>query len=188
MKFKRELLRQLIHSSGILFIFVGTIIPLPFLIILSLLAAISGEIILKLDKKYYIPFLSKILRNCRRDENEKGFIYFFLGLTLTFAFFGFNMAIANAAIIILVLGDASSTLVGKRLGKNKLPYHSHKTWQGSISFCLVGFLGAWTQLPLEIAFLGAASGAIIEAYTPLDDNITIPVLSGTVMAFFIYFL
>lgn len=186
MNFKKELVRQLIHSSGIIFIFLGVYICLPYLILLSFMAAVSGEIIFQLDKKYYIPLFSKILRNCRRDLNEKGFIYFFLGLTITFALFGFNMSIANAAIIILVLGDASSTLIGKKLGKNKLPYHSHKTWQGTITFFLVGFLGAWTQIPLEIAFLGAASGALIEAYSPGDDNISIPIFCGAVITFLLY--
>ncbi|MBV1768497.1 MAG: phosphatidate cytidylyltransferase, partial [Methanobacterium sp.] len=116
--YKREVIRQLIHASGILFIFLGNYLSLPYLIILPLMAMLAGELIFQIDKKYYIPFFSKVLRSYRRDENEKGFIYFFLGLTLTLAFFGFNMTIANAVIIILVLGDATSTLVGKKIGKN----------------------------------------------------------------------
>ncbi|QUH23358.1 phosphatidate cytidylyltransferase [Methanobacterium alkalithermotolerans] len=184
--YKRELIRQLIHASGILFIFLGNYLPVPYLILLSLVAMVSGELIFQIDKKYYIPFFSKILRSCRRDEKEKGFIYFFSGLTLTLAFFGFNMAIANAAIIILVLGDATSTLVGKKIGKNKLPHHLQKSWQGSFSFFMVSFIGAATQVPLAPAFIGALAGAITEAYSPLDDNIAIPVVSGTAITLIIY--
>ncbi|MBV1729542.1 MAG: phosphatidate cytidylyltransferase [Methanobacterium sp.] len=184
--YKREVIRQLIHASGILFIFLGNYLSLPYLIILPLMAMLAGELIFQIDKKYYIPFFSKVLRSYRRDENEKGFIYFFLGLTLTLAFFGFNMTIANAVIIILVLGDATSTLVGKKIGKKKLPHHLQKNWQGGFSFFLVSFIGAGTQVPLAAAFMGALAGTITEAYSPLDDNIAIPVVSGTVITLLIY--
>ncbi|MBU4607748.1 MAG: phosphatidate cytidylyltransferase [Euryarchaeota archaeon] len=184
--YKREVIRQLIHASGILFIFLGNYLSLPYLIILPLMAMLAGELIFQIDKKYYIPFFSKVLRSYRRDENEKGFIYFFLGLTLTLAFFGFNMTIANAVIIILVLGDATSTLVGKKIGKNKLPHHLQKSWEGGFSFFLVSFIGAGTQVPLAAAFMGALAGTITEAYSPLDDNIAIPVVSGTVITLLIY--
>jgi dolichol kinase len=185
---QREIPRQLIHASGILFILLENFLALPYLILLSLTAALIGELIFQIDKKHYIFLFSKILRDCRRDSLERGFIYFFLGLTLTFSLFGFNLAIANAAIIILVLGDALSTIIGTNFGKNKLPFHYDKSWQGTITFLIVAFLGAWTQVPLMAALMGALAGAITEAYSPIDDNLTIPLAAGGVITLVIYFL
>ncbi len=185
---QREIPRQLIHASGILFILLENFLSLPYLIILALSAAIMGELIYQIDKKHYIFIFSKILRDCRRDPSERGFIHFFLGLTLTLSIFGFNLDLANAAIIILVLGDAFSTIMGTNFGKNKLPFQEEKSWQGSLAFFGVALVGAATQVPLVPALGGALAGAITEAYSPVDDNLTIPLVAGAVMVFIIYFL
>jgi len=109
-------------------------------------------------------------------------------LTLTLSIFGFNLDLANAAIIILVLGDAFSTIMGTNFGKNKLPFQEEKSWQGSLAFFGVALVGAATQVPLVPALGGALAGAITEAYSPVDDNLTIPLVAGAVMVFIIYFL
>ena len=86
------------------------------------------------------------------------------------------MAIANAAILILLLGDSASTLIGKRFGKIKLPFQSHKTLEGSLTFLIVGFICSLTQLPVIPAFVGAMAGTLTEAYIPVDDNVPIPLV------------
>jgi dolichol kinase len=63
-----------------------------------------------------------------------------------------------------------------------------KTLEGTLAFLVVGFLVALTQVTFYPAVLGALSGAIIEAYSPIDDNIPIPLLSGLVMSLIIYLM
>ncbi|MDI6643868.1 MAG: SEC59/DGK1/VTE5 family protein [Methanobacteriaceae archaeon] len=183
---KKEITRQFIHASGVLIILLGKIFEPIILIFLCGLIVFFGELIFIMDKKIYIPFFSTILRSCRRSEDEKGYIYFFIGVIIALVLFNFNMNIANATIIILVFGDAASTLIGKQFGKNKLPYHKYKTLEGSIAFLTVGFLGAMFQVPLIPAFFGALSGTIAEAYSPFDDNLVIPVVSGLVITMMMY--
>ncbi len=185
---QKEILRQTIHASGLLFILMENFLSLPYLIALAIFAAVMGELIYQIDKKRYIFLFSKILRSCRRNEHEKGFIYFFVGLSLTLILFGQNLAVANAAILSLALGDSLSTIVGTRWGKHPLIFNPRKTWEGSLTFVVAAFIGALTQVPLIAALAGAIVGAITEAYSPVDDNLTIPLVVGTVITGVIYFL
>ena len=98
------------------------------------------------------------------------------------------MAIANAAILILLFGDSASTLLGKRFGKIKLPFQSHKTFEGSLAFLMVGIMVSLTQLPIIPALVGALAGTLTEAYSPIDDNVPIPLVSAFVMSTVIYIL
>lgn len=185
---QKETLRQTVHASGLLFILLEPFLSLPFLIALAIFATIMGEVIYRIDKKRHIFIFSTILRSCRRDENEKGYIYFFAGLSLTLILFGQNLVVANAAILSLALGDSFSTLIGRRWGKHPLIFNPKKTWEGSLTFIAAAFLGSLTQVPLVAALAGAISGAISEAYSPIDDNLIIPLVVGSVITIFIYFL
>ena len=76
-----------------------------------------------------------------------------------------------ASLLILGLGDAASTLVGRR-SRKKLPYSREKTWGGTLAFfiaCLPAALFAgWPSL------LVAAAAAFAESLeSNIDDNLTI---------------
>lgn len=181
LKHKQEILRQLIHATGIIFVIIQPWVGVQNLILLGILAAFIGEIIRQYDLKHPIPLFSRLLRTCRRDTNERGFIYYFIGLAITYTFFGSNIPIANAAILILTIGDATSTIIGKFYGKHPLPYNPNKTFEGSIAFIIIGFIGALTQVNPTMALIGAFIGSLVEAYTPIEDNITIPLTVGIAM-------
>lgn len=183
---KKEVLRQLIHASGVFIVIFSYFLKPDALILLSVALVVFISIIFQIDKKQHIPFFSTILRSCRRQDDEIGFILFFIGITLTLIIFQFNMAVANAAILILLFGDSASTIIGQKWGKTKLPLKKKKTLEGSLAFLAVGLLVALTQLPLIPAFLGAFSGALTEAYSPVDDNISVPLVAGLVMSLIIY--
>jgi len=109
-----------------------------------------------------------------------------MGIILTLILFHFNIPVANAAILILLFGDSASTIIGRKWGKHALPYHHEKTWEGSLAFFVVGLVVALTQVPLTPAFFGVLFGALTEAYSPVDDNIPIPLVSALVMSLVIY--
>lgn len=178
---KRELLRQIIHVSGVFIIVLGYLIPITSLLLLCIALLIFLLVIFRWDRYTYIPFFSKILRKCKRSDDEKGSIYFFIGIILTILFFHSNMAIVNASILLLIFGDSASTLVGNRWGNIKLPFQSQKTLEGSLTFFLLGLPLVITQLPILPSFFGVLTGTITEAYSPIDDNITVPLFSGLVM-------
>lgn len=185
---KKELWRQLIHASGVFIVILSYFLSPQILIILCVAILIFVEIVFRLDHSHNIPFFSTILRVSKRKHDERGFIYFFMGIIITLYFFQFNMAIANSAILILLFGDSASTLIGKKFGKIELPFQSHKTLEGSLAFLVVGFVVSLTQLPLLPSFIGALAGTLTEAYSPIDDNVPIPLVSALVMSIVVYFV
>lgn len=184
----KELIRQLIHVSGVFIVILSYFLRPDVLILLSISILIVVVLLFRLDKKYHVPLFSAIFRYCKRDDDERGFIYFFVGIILTLVIFQFNMAVANAAILILLFGDSASTIVGRRWGKHKIPHHAYKTVEGSFAFFVVGLILALIQVPLLPAALGVFFGALAEAYSPVDDNIPIPLVSGLVMSLVIYLI
>ncbi|MEG3225186.1 MAG: phosphatidate cytidylyltransferase [Methanobacteriales archaeon Met13] len=185
---KKELWRQLIHASGVFIVILSYFLPPQLLIILCVAILVFVVMVFRLDHYRNIPFFSTILILAKREQDERGFVYFFIGIIITLYFFQFNMAIANAAILILLFGDSASTLIGKRFGKIKLPFQSRKTLEGSLAFLLVGLLVSLTQLSLIPAFSGALAGMVTETYSPIDDNVPIPLVSALFMSIVIYFM
>ncbi len=185
---KREDLRQLIHASGIFIVFLNIFLGPIISILICVAIVLFVEAIFRIDKKRKVFFFSTILRKCKRKNDEHGFIYFFVGIIVTLYLFKFNIAISNAAILIFLFGDSASTIFGKRFGKTHLPFNNEKTIVGTSAFFVVALIGALTQLPLLPAFFGALCGAITEAYSPVDDNIPIPLISGIAMSLVLYFI
>ena len=171
---KKELIRQLIHASGVFIVILSYFLRPDTLILITIMILLFVVVLFQLDKKFYVPLFSYIFRRCKRQEDERGFIYFFVGIILTLIIFQFNMPVANAAILILLFGDSASTLIGRRWGKNKLPYNPKKTLEGSMAFFVVGLVVALSQLPLIPALIGVFFATLTEAYSPVDDNIPIP--------------
>jgi dolichol kinase len=52
----------------------------------------------------------------------------------------------------------------------------------------VSILSVLTLLPLLPALIGALVGTITEAYSPIDDNIPIPIVSALAITVVIYLL
>jgi len=80
-----------------------------------------------------------------------------------------------AGIFVLGISDAASTIIGKTLGKHKLPYNKNKSIEGSVAF-FISALPAWFfvgEIIIPIAFLAA----LVESLPlKIDDNITIPLV------------
>lgn len=184
----REILRQLIHASGIFILILGLFLKIEVLILLCVIMVVFVEMVFVLDKYIYIPFFSEILSVCKRSEDERGFLYFFLGIILTLLIFSFNISIAYAAILMLLIGDSASTIIGRKYGKHKLPLKKLKSFEGTLAFFVVGFICTLIFFPPQIAFIGALAGALTEAYSPVDDNMPIPLISGLVITAAIYLL
>ncbi len=94
------------------------------------------------------------------------------GVLIAATFLNDPLAVA-ATIVILAIGDASSTLIGED-GEIRLPYNRKKTLEGSIAFftaSLVGYFFVGNAI-----FLIALIAAIVESLDlPFDDNITVPI-------------
>ena len=184
----REILRQIIHASGIFIVVLGLFLTPEVLILLCIIMLVFAEMVFILDKYYQIPIFSFILSNSKRKDDERGFLYFFLGIIATLYIFGFNTAIAYTGILMLLIGDSASTIIGRRFGRHKLPFNDLKSVEGSLAFLFVGFISALTLLPILPSFIGALVGALTEGYSPIDDNITVPIISALAITVVIYWI
>ncbi len=176
----RETARQLIHmllGSAIIaaVIFLGTHATLEILLAIFALAAVAS---LRLAKGTNTTLLSKTTTVIGRESEQnfpfEGAIFFFLGAIMLLVLFP-EKQIVLGGLIVVVYGDAFSTLVGKAVGKTPLP--NNKTLEGSIAGFFVSAEILAIFFPLHIALLTALAGMLAELL-PVNDNISIPIASA----------
>jgi dolichol kinase len=192
---RTELPRQIVHLSGLLFIliaqFVGKEITIVYFSLIALFFFLYSLYIrsqeMKLAKfleRFESKFRNFIFKFERKDVQNPftGAMFFYIGFTLAFVLFPFP--VASAACAMLAVGDSLSTLVGKKFGRHKI---GGKTLEGSIA-CFFGSIlaGIFFVAPL-IAFVGALASSLTELFSKINDNLTIPLVSGFVM-FILFFL
>ncbi len=101
-------------------------------------------------------------------------------LSLIIAVTVFEPRITMGAIICLAIGDTVASIVGKTVGRYRI---GGKSIEGAIANFLVCFFILIFIVPSTlIALAGALTGALIELLpVPVDDNISIPLVSGFTM-------
>ena len=133
-----------------------------------------------------------ILKNfVRRNENAPLQASFFALFSAFMAAVLFGIPFAIFGILALGIGDAFSTIIGKKWGRNKLIYNKEKSFEGSMAFFFTTFVAAllllnfFPQLAIlnltVMAFMIALSGAFIETIPTVNDNLSIPVGVGLVI-------
>jgi len=188
---KQELFRQILHIA----VGISTVALLYYNILSSLsllLLIISGIIASFISKRKNLPLFNFFLIHLEREEQRKtfpgrGLIFFFIGALLVIKLFPRD--IAYASIMVLAFGDSISHIIGERFGqiKNIFNGNSKKLFEGTIAGALVGFLAAAIFVPFTQAFLGSFAAMIAEVIEidfnqkPLDDNVVVPLVAGTVM-------
>ncbi len=183
---KREFTRQAIHIAGGIFyaaLFLAASKELAlaaatgifFIGILVSLSHRSGE---------KMPYVKSIIALAQReDENGipgKGALAFTLGVLLTaIIFFGFDSKIIAGAILVLGIGDGTSTLIGKVFGKTKIL--QNRTLEGTIGGIIASAIVLAFIFPLQIAIFSAVIGMLAE-YLPANDNYAVPLAAAAALA------
>ncbi|XP_031271843.1 probable phytol kinase 3, chloroplastic [Pistacia vera] len=130
------------------------------------------------------------------DHREllKGPLYYAITVTLACAVYWRTSPNAIAAICNLCAGDGMADVVGRRLGRQKLPYNRNKSVAGSIAMASAGFLASigymyyfalfgYLQCSWDLVFsflvvsLASALAESLPISTQLDDNLTITLTS-----------
>ncbi len=130
-----------------------------------------------LFKKY---FFGRVLRE-EEKRNLMGSTYFLFSSLLTILLFPKSIAIVS--LLILTLSDTAGALVGKWIGKVRI---FRKTLEGSMAFLLSSLVIVWSypQLNHLTGSLAALGATLIEVLPiQVDDNLTIPIVAGTIMFF-----
>jgi len=184
-----KLWRRLWHLVG------GSFFPIlalfvPKGILLITLGAMTGIFVVWEIARLNIPRVNKWmishLKVVLKDEERfqaTGTTSLLLSSVVVFLLFDKYVAITS--LLFLSIGDLVATVIGEEYGRLAL---FSKSLEGSLA-CLVSCLligGLMTRISPTIApavaMVGAVSATIVELLPiPIDDNLTIPVLSAGVM-------
>ncbi len=132
-------------------------------------------------------FLQSLRLLLKRDEDRRitGATYLLIGAC--FAFLLFDKSLAIAVLLFLSLGDPAAALVGRPIPR---PRVFGKSPVGTLAFIAVSLLvigllviAGVTEFKWIFVAGAVVAGLVELAPSPLDDNLTIPLIAGAVMQY-----
>jgi len=93
----------------------------------------------------------------------------------------FSTPVAVTALAFIIAGDPPSALIGRRYGRHR---YKSKSLEGSLCFLAAALIVAAVapEIPAMAAYTGAVVATFTEAVSDqVDDNVTVPLVSGLVM-------
>ncbi|MFH2049826.1 MAG: hypothetical protein ABIJ12_10320 [bacterium] len=193
--FGREIIRKTTHMGAL--IIPGTYYFLRlskgemlWIIIPAALSMIFIDITRIRRWKFWTHFASKIgssiIRSHEHAGDFTGASYILTAFCLTIALF--SKPIAITAMAFIIVGDTFAALIGRRFGYHRF---RNKSIEGSLA-CLLSTMAVALVIPgleLKIGIFGAFIATIVEAAPfGIDDNVTVPLLSGLAMTILIKIL
>ena len=181
----RELRRKSIHLLGLVFpiLYVFTTRHTAIITVGVLLAIALGIELLKVYLPAFRVMFMRIFSPMLRSQEQRGGLtgatYYLIGSFLCILLFDKTLAIV--CLCFLTLGDLFAALIGKQWGRIKL--FSRKSLEGSLA-CFIVCAAAALLIGLHpvVAIAGALVATLIELLpTGVDDNVTIPLISGLAM-------
>ena len=181
----QELRRKSIHLLGLIFpiLYVFTTQHTAIIGVGCLLAFVLGIELLKVLFPAFRAMFMRIFSPMLRSQEQKGGLtgatYYLIGSFLCILLFDKTLAIV--CLCFLTLGDLFAALIGKQWGRIKL--FSRKSLEGSLAcFIVCAAVALLIGLHPVVAIAGALVATLIELLpTGVDDNVTIPVISGLAM-------
>lgn len=171
----REFFRKLVHivfGLGIaaLIQFAPEGVALPVLMAGTFAGLIFQDAIMR---GYRIPLVSCLIDRLERENVRpaKGALYFGLSAIACLVFFPEEIVVP--AIVTLSLLDGLATIFGYYFGRHR--FASGKSAEGTGSGILLTFVALLVLLPPLQAGISALVAGIVELFSPVDDNLTIPV-------------
>ncbi|MBO7094441.1 MAG: phosphatidate cytidylyltransferase [Spirochaetia bacterium] len=179
---QQEACRKIIHSLIVFVPFIaGYSYTLAYLLLFCGIIVYSWSEYQRLAG-HYVPVLSDIKEKAfrTRDINHFAKAPVTLALGAMGALALYPMPAAAVAIYALAFGDTAACLVGKSIGKTKIP-GTGKTWTGSAACLVTVFVLALctSGCSLSKAFAVALAATLTELFPVKDyDNLLIPLVTG----------
>jgi len=183
-----EFLRKLLHLSNLvipftyLFYFDSKVEALIILLPITLFALLIEYLRISSIsvKNIFDKYLFSMLRNHEKSGKYTGATWVFISSTLSIGIFPKDIAVIS--LIYMSIGDTAAGLIGRKFGRIKI---YNKTLEGALAgfiVCLIVGLMIDLNLSKTLVAIGALSAAIIELMPiSIDDNLRIPLFTGTVM-------
>lgn len=184
--FSAELVRKGIHLFALTIPIGYIFVSLPLAIFwVGLSTAVSFFIDFSRFRKWMLwSWLANIMGSIFREHEMKGGLSgaTYILVTALVTIIVFPKTIAIAALTFIIIGDTAAAIVGRRYGKHRLI--GRKSLEGSaaclISLSLISVI--IPGLPYQAGFAGAAAATLTELLSgKVDDNLTVPMVSGIVM-------
>ena len=183
-----EISRKFLHlfSSIIplsyLWIFKEKSLVLDLLLILSIFSILIELFRFKIEliNNIFKKFFNFMLRKNELKGSITGATWLIIGNLITVYLYPINIAVP--ALIFLSIGDSFAALFGKKIPKLKIGNKSIiGTLAGIFSSLSIALL-VNQILPTYVIVIGAVTAMLVELIpSPLNDNLTIPILSGLIM-------
>ncbi len=205
--FKAELVRKGIHLVSLviplLYYFIPKsvalwiLIPLTAAFIVVDLARYDVDLISRLFYRFF-GFLLRTHEVDREKHALNGATYMLISAVICVLIFPKFIMISSFTV--LILGDASSAVFGKRFGRHKIfpGRGTPKSYEGSLAFVVAATVAVILSPKIDYLVaeyaIGAAAGVFAAAaevlsYKIVDDNIAVPITFGLSMwAMYILFL
>jgi len=193
--FAQELLRKSTHMGAMIipggyYLLELTRVEMLSIMIPATLMVILGDIARLRDWSLWSKILSRffdgMIRPHERAGDFSGAAYILSTVCLVVAIY--DKSVVIAALAFIIVGDTLAALIGRRFGKHK---YGKKSIEGSLA-CLVGTVAValiTPDLPLLVGISGAFVATVVEGLPlKIDDNVSVPILSGLYMTLFIKFL
>lgn len=182
-----DFFRKIIHIGN-------AVIPITYLVIVTdrwslvwiLLALVLFSIFIELGRNrqrwigsFFARYLNFMLKPEEIQGHWTGATWVFTGALLTILLFPKTLAIL--ALLYMSFGDTTAALVGKSIGRPRIGRKSLEGFFAGLVICLVL---AWffPAISWPVRFVGAITAMVVELLPiPVDDNLSIPVLSALAM-------
>jgi dolichol kinase len=171
----REIVRQLIHlcfGLGIaaMVLFVDHAVVLAVMAGGLLIGVVLVDLILR---GHRIPVLSPLVQYGDRSDPLPGKGAFFFAVSALACIILFPVSLVVPALVALAVLDSVTTLAGVQFGRHRI--YNGKSWEGTLSGIVVTVLVLLPFLTLPGAMAASVVAGIIELFSPVDDNLVIPV-------------
>jgi len=178
--------RRVFHATnGTVLVLVLTFVPVPTRFVLLFLGAVLAILVLAdalrlVRKDLNILFFRtfSVLASPREEKGIASSTWYVLGALLVLLFYPRYAALAG--ILTLALADPMASVIGRKWGRMKLGAGS---LEGSLVFFLVASLTLALFAPWPVAVATALATAAVEAIPwPVDDNLSVPLAAGGLLA------
>lgn len=171
--------KELIRQTGHVIIGIILIIILKKAITTGIIISAALIVIFAASSKIKTKKIREIKKRFTREEHDKGIYYYLTAFIITPIIFDEKTSLT--ALSIMVIGDATATIIGKNRGKKKIT--KEKTLAGSTALLITSLtITLMTgQKPLTAIIISLAA-TITEIISKKEtDNLTIPIITGTIM-------
>jgi dolichol kinase len=171
----KEIVRKLIHLIFGLAI-AGMVMVLDKPTATAILAGglfIGIVLVDLLLRGYKIPVFSSLVDYGDRCDPLPGKGAFFFAVSALVCLILFPVPIVVPALVTIAVLDSVTTLVGITYGKRRI--YNGKSWEGTTAGILVTILVLLPFLTVPGALVIAVIAGLIELFSPIDDNLVVPV-------------